>query len=158
VQYAKERQQQAAQIPPHIEKWARENPRYLNDPIAAAELQVAIMKSQRDGLSWESPAFIERTEQHLGLRRQPEKQPVTTRYEPPQRQPVRQQAYKGPPVSLPPTRDVPSYSTGRPSADTRLTAEEAQLARTLGLSPQQYEEQKDKMRRLKEAGVLQDGQ
>jgi hypothetical protein len=158
--FARERQQQAAQIPEHIRRWAEAHPQYLSDPIAASELQTAILKAQRDGKNWQDPDFIEVTERHLGLRQLPaEKQPITTRaYEasPRQAPPVRQ--YKGPPLSAPPTRENLSWSNGRPSGDTRLTAEEAQLARTLGLSPQQYQEEKAKMVRLKEAGVLRDGQ
>ena len=164
VRFAKERQQQVAQLPEHIRRWAEANPRYLSDPIGQAELNVALMKATRDGKNWQDPDFIEVTERHLGIRQQPaKKQPVTSHsYEPParqaapvQRQPVRQ-AYRGPPMSAPPTRDVPSYTTGRPPTDSRLTAEEAQLAKSLGLSTEEYQHQKNRMLRLKEAGVLRD--
>jgi hypothetical protein len=159
--YAKERQQHVAQIPEHIKRWADENPRYINDPIGQAELNVALMKATRDGLNWQSPNFVETVERHLGMRQQPAaKQPTTLPYEPP-RQPAPRQApvrqYKGPPISAPPTRDVPSYSTGKPSSyRSQLTGEESQLAASLGLSAEEYRHQKEKMLRLKDAGVLRD--
>ena len=160
VRFARERQQQVAQLPEHIRRWAEANPRYLSDPIGQAELNVALMKATRDGKNWQDPDFIEVTERHLGLRQQPAEKPVVTREpsqrQPVQRQPVRQQAYRGPPMSAPPTRDVPSYATGRPPTDTRLTADEAQLAKSLGLSSQEYQYQKERMLRLKEARVIRD--
>ena len=161
VRFAKERQQQVAQIPDHIRRWAEANPRYVSDPLGQAELNVALMKATRDGKGWQDPDFVETVERHLGLR-QAEKPAPSRSYEPPARQasPVRQAApvrqYKGPPMSAPPTRDVPSYSTGRPPTDTRLTAEEAQIAKSLGLSSQEYQYQKERMHKLKAAGVLRD--
>ena len=161
VRFAKERQQQVAQVPEHIRRWAEANPRYISDPVGQAELNLAIMKAQRDGKNWQDPDFIEVTERHLGLR-QPaaEKQRIVSHspYEPPPRQaaPMRQapqqRQYK--PMSAPPTREVPGYSTGRAPSDTRLTEEEAALARSLGLSAQEYLEQKIRMRKLQEAGVM----
>jgi hypothetical protein len=161
VRFARERQRQVANVPEHIRRWAEENPRYVSDPIGQAELNVAILKAQRDGKNWQDPDFIEVTERHLGLRQQAER-PVVTR-EPSQRQPVqrqqpvRQQASRGPAVSAPPTREVPSMTTGRPVSDVRLSEEESRFARSLGLSESEYLEQKIKMKRLQAAGALQDG-
>jgi len=61
-------------------------------------------------------------------------------------------------VSAPSTRDVPSFTTGRlQSEPTRLTANEADLARTLKISPEEYARQKAKMIQLKKMGAIQDG-
>src|SRR5215475_6018675 len=65
-----------------------------------------------------------------------------------------QLSYSGPPISAPPTRDVPSFSTGRPVSDMRLTADEAQIARSLGITAEEYLAQKKRMHQLKAAGVI----
>ena len=150
--FAKERQQNAAQIPDHIKRWAEEHPHYVHDPIGQAELNVALMKAARGGKTWNDSDFVETVERHLGLRQQPaEKQPATTRYESPARQaaPAPRQAHRGAPVSAPPTRDVPSYSTGRAQTfSSQLTAEEASIARALNLDPEIYKRERDRMRRI----------
>jgi hypothetical protein len=66
VRFAKERQQQVAQIPDHIRRWAEANPRYVSDPIGQAELNVALMKATRDGKGWNDHDFVETVERHLG--------------------------------------------------------------------------------------------
>jgi len=67
-------------------------------------------------------------------------------------------SYGGPTVSAPPTRNVPSFSTGRPM-NTRapLSAAETDIAQRLGISTDEYQKQKEKMEKLKAAGVIQDG-
>src|SRR5262249_62301478 len=61
------------------------------------------------------------------------------------------------PVSAPPSRDsMPSLATGRPVGDVRLSADELDIARTLGLSPQRYMEEKKRMLQLRAEGKLDD--
>jgi len=43
------------------------------------------------------------------------------------------------------------------SSRAPLTAAEAEVARSLGISTEEYQRQKQKMERLKAAGVIQDG-
>ena len=74
------------------------------------------------------------------------------------RNPPRQQHYAGPTVSAPPSRDPVSWSSGKPmSSRAPLTAAEAEVARSLGISTEEYARQKEKMQELKAAGVIQDG-
>src|SRR6185436_4203579 len=73
--------------------------------------------------------------------------------------PVRQQQQRsGPPVSAPPTRDVPSLASGRPTTRrVPLTEVELQIAKNSGISPEEYQLQKEKMRAMQAAGVIQNG-
>ena len=87
-------------------------------------------------------------ETHLGLRDEA----------PPQRSthPAAPRQNRGPAVSAPPTRETLSLSTGRPVSDVRLSAEERELAATLGLSDNQYAEGKRRMMREKGEGFHDD--
>jgi len=49
-------------------------------------------------------------------------------------------------------------TTGKPpNSQPQLTAEEVALAASLRISLQEYAEQKDKMRRMQQAGIIQNG-
>jgi hypothetical protein len=160
--------QQPQAMPAHVQEWLNKHPQYFNDPIAQAELNVATMKCVRDGLTWNDDNFIPTIERHLGFRQQPQPQQQQRQPQPngnghapaaPARNgaPVRQQRLAmSAPVSAPPTRDAPSMSTGRPSSHLpALTEAEAEIARNSGLSLQEYQQQKEKMLRLKQAGAIQ---
>ena len=150
-------------MPAAVQKWLAENPQYFNDAVAQAKLNLATIKCVREGKTWDDPDFIETIERHLGLKQEARPinghdRPPMTAPTPPRNPPVRQQHYGGPPVSAPSTRDVPSFTTGRlQSEPTRLTANEADLARTLKISPEEYARQKAKMIQLKKMGAIQDG-
>jgi hypothetical protein len=163
-----QREQQTAQaIPAHVQDWLNRHPEYLNDAVAQAELNVATMKCVRDGLNWNDNDFIPTIERHLGWQQQPPAPtktapthaPVSAPAEPPRDSaPVRQQQRPGPPVSAPPTRDVPSLASGRPTTRrVPLTETELQIAKNSGISPEEYQLQKEKMRAMQAAGVIQNG-
>jgi hypothetical protein len=62
------------------------------------------------------------------------------------------------PVSAPPTREVPSMTTGRPyNARRPLTAAEREAAQFSGISEEEYLRQREKQDRLKASGVISDG-
>jgi hypothetical protein len=169
VQLAQEQlaaqQQQAAQaIPATVQEWINSNPDYFRDPVKIAELQLAAAKCARAGLNWDHADFVPTVERYLGFSSQGngvaerkveiDRPPAAPTPAPPRKAaPPRQTV----PFSAPPTREAPSMATGRPPSDTRLTAEEMQLAAALNLKPQEYAEQKRKMNQLKAAGVIQDG-
>jgi hypothetical protein len=128
------------------------------------------MKCVRDGLTWNDDNFIPAIERHLGFRQQPQPQPQQRQPQPngnghapasapaPQRNgaQLRQQRPASAPVSAPPTRDAPSMSTGRPTSHrVPLTEAEAEIARSSGLSLEEYQQKKEKMLRLKAAGAVQ---
>jgi hypothetical protein len=168
-QYAAEspqQQQQQPAMPAHVEKWLAAHPQYTNpdDAVAQAEIYTATLKCNRDGKTWDQPDFIPALERHLGLtgnghaqNRPIESRPPVTapapRYEAPPRQRQRQSA----PVSAPPSREPASMSTGRPqSFRAPLTAEEIDIARASGITPERYAQEKEKMLRMKAGGQLDD--
>jgi hypothetical protein len=158
-------------MPAHVQEWLKKHPQFFNDAVAQAELNVATMKCVRDGLTWNDDNFIPSIERHLGFRQQPQPQQRQPQQRQPQpngnghapaaparngAQPVRQQRPASAPVSAPPTRDAPSMSTGRPTSHrVPLTEAEAEIARSSGLSLEEYQQQKEKMLRLKAAGAVQ---
>jgi hypothetical protein len=167
-QYATEPQepQQPPAMPARVEKWLADHPQYLdpNDSVAQAEIHLATVKCMRDGKTWDAPDFIDTIERHLGLapatatNGQTRDMRVESRPSPPapapQVAPPRQRMSVN--VSAPPTREVPSYSTGRaPSHRAPLNADELYIAQQSGQTPEQYQEQKEKLRRLKESGAIQ---
>jgi hypothetical protein len=165
-QYAPEPQesQPPPAMPARVEKWLAEHPQYLdpNDSVAQAEIHLATVKCMRDGKTWDAPDFIDTIERHLGFapatNGRTQDMRIESRPSPPASTPAPRAA---PPrqshaVSAPPSRDPPSFATGRPQGGpVRLTAEEIEMARASGISPQEYAEQKKKMERMKQAGVIQ---
>jgi hypothetical protein len=142
---------QQADVPPHIQKWLAANPKYTNasDPVAQAEIHLATMKCVRDGLAWDQEAFIPALERHLSFKPQQSNGSDAGRQAPvPQPRPaVRQQA---PTVaySAPPSREVPSYATGKPrNAREPLTPDELNIARQCGQTPEQYQQAKEMLQR-----------
>jgi hypothetical protein len=162
-QYAAEPQQQPQQpqqpaVPAHVEKWLAAHPQYLdpNDHVAQAEIHLATVKCMRDGKTWDDADFLPTIERHLGLRQQLQPQSNGNRVQQPapapRPVPVRQHSA---PVSAPPTREAPSMTTGRmPSAPVRLTAEQKELCRSLGLSETRYAEELQKMEAMKQSGQI----
>jgi hypothetical protein len=165
-QLATEPARPVPEVPGPVKAWLAEHPEYLNDVVGQAELQLATLRAVRDGKKWGDDDFLAALEGHLGLApaHSQEQNGHTETSKPsatpaprngtPQRPVVQRQ---GAPVSAPPTREAPSMTTGRPTTDTRLTSEEIALAKSLGITTQEYQEQKAKMRRLQQAGVIQDG-
>ena len=159
-----EAEPQQAGVPPHIEKWLAANPRYMNesDAVAQAEIHLAAQKCIRDGLAWDQEAFIPALERYLGMRpatngaaqptpdqgrEQPYRSPEVTYQAPPTRTaPVRQQTSVA--YSAPPTREPPSMVTGRQrSYRAPLTADELNIARQSGQTPEQYQAAKEELTR-----------
>src|SRR5262249_44765082 len=83
----------------------------------------------------------------------PSPAPSAPRNVEPPRQPA---ARMSAPVSAPPTREVPSMSSGRsPRYRAPLTADELHIAQQCGQRQEQYQAQKEKMLRMKAAGEIQ---
>jgi hypothetical protein len=140
--------------PAHVQAWVNAHPRYVNDPVGQAELQLAATKTHREGLDWSHPNFLEAIERHLGLRQAngstPNHQATPTPAAPPRPRPPQ----LSPPVSAPPTRDTPSWTTGRPQGTPmQLSEEQRQLARTLGISDEEYRQGLLRMNREKAGGL-----
>src|SRR5262249_52724782 len=135
-----------ANLPDRAKSWLRQHPEYLQDQRKNSELQVLHGVAARQAGSEYTDAYFERMDDLLGLR------PATNGHanggaihprptpapQPQQQAPVQRQA-PAVPYSAPPTRDVPSLSTGRPmyrsgplNADEKEVA--ASMAQTLGIS------------------------
>jgi hypothetical protein len=151
--------QQQPAMSPAEEKFLAEHPEFADptDAVAQAELYTAILKANRDGKGRDQPDFIPTLERYLGLRQPQQQQPrpqpqPSPRYEAPPRQ-QRPSA----PVSAPPHREVPSMTSGRPQSFRRpLTADEVEIARASGITPERYQAEKEKMLRMKAAGEIDD--
>jgi hypothetical protein len=168
-------EQAIAAMPERVKRWFRAHPEYLVEPEKAAHIQYCHHVAARETGEQFTDPYFDRMEQMLGWQQQPPAQPkpaptqehkvnghapVSAPAEPPRHSaPVRQQQQRsGPPVSAPPTRDVPSFASGRPTTRRApLTETELQIAKNSGISPEEYQLQKEKMRQLQVAGVIQNG-
>jgi hypothetical protein len=159
-------EQQIAHLPERVQRWCRSDRRFLTDPEKISQVQYCHWIARREvGEEFTNP-YYDRMDQMLGFapagngqtpgRPIGNKPPVAAPLAPRNVAPARQHA--GPPVSAPPTREAPSMTTGRPrSIRMPLTADELYIAQQSGQTPEQYQEQKEKMLRMKADGQLQDG-
>jgi hypothetical protein len=152
-------------LPEQAKRWLRQYPEYVSDPIRNAQLQKMHHVAEYQAGGEYTERYFDRMEILLGLRQeappsgngQVHDRPTTNSVAATDRvQPRRAPA--GPPVSAPPTREPPSMATGR-SRNFRapLTADELHIAQACGQTPEQYQQEKEKMLRLKASGVIQDG-
>jgi hypothetical protein len=150
-------------MPPRVQRWYRTNPELLTNPELAARVQYCHHVAAREvGQQFTDPYF-DRMEHLLGFKKPPAqtKTPPTqvNGHAPVSAPAVRQQQQRpGPSVSVsaPPTRAVPSMTTGRPTGQrVPLTADEIQIAANSGISVEEYQIQKEKMARLRAAGAVQ---
>jgi hypothetical protein len=144
-------------LPARVQGWYRSHPEFLMDPEHAAKMTYIYHAAAREVGEADTDAHLDRMEHMLGLRHaapQPEPRPSPERPTPPRAAPARQQ---GAPVSAPPSRESHSMSTGRPTGSrTTLTREEAELAKSLGITPAQYLEGRARMEREKAGGFHRD--
>ena len=147
-----------AHLPPRVQRWYRQHPEFASDPEKAAQIQYCHHVARREtGQEFTDPYF-DRMEQMLGLapttngQSRPQPQPQ------PQLQPRNAEAPRArvsaASVSAPPTREVPSMASGRSqSFRASLTADELEIARSCGQTPEQYQAQKEKWARMKAEGA-----
>jgi hypothetical protein len=145
-------------LPERAKSWYRKDPSWLLDPERAAHIQYVHHVAMREAGSEGTDEYYERMEDMLGVRNSsPQTEPARPLPdERPRSAPVRPR-YAAP-VSAPPSRETASVATGRyVNERTALTREELEVARASKISPEEYQKQKQKMLRLKAAGVIQDG-
>jgi hypothetical protein len=160
----------ASGLPERAKAWLRQYPEYVSDPIKNAQMQKMHNVAEYQAGSEFTERYFDRMEILLGLRQEPTPAPVVAPPDHPRLRedrgqataprnsaPVRKQQYAAP-VSAPPTREPPSMVTGRSRSFRQpLTTDELHIAQQCGQTPEQYQEQKEKMQRLKAAGAIQDG-
>ena len=148
-------------LPENAKDWLRRYPDYVLDPIKNAQMQKMHNVAEYQVGGEFTERYFDRMEILLGIKQEQPRQvqerpvtnaaPATGNGAPPRRQ-------MAAPVSAPPTRDVPSMSTGKSrSWRAPLTADELHIAKACGQTPEQYQQEKEKMLRLKASGVIQDG-
>src|SRR5262245_3922538 len=158
-----------AGMPERVQRWCREHPEFLTDPEKAAQAQYCHHVVKRETGQEFTDLYFERMERMLfgpaqsngNASQQPIQPPIPRQ----QSAPVRQQ-YRGPAVSAPPTREVPSFSSGRmPSTRVPLTRAEVEIALTSKQHPDEsdedairrYAQLKRKVEEMKRNGDLQNG-
>jgi hypothetical protein len=142
-------------LPENAKDWLRAHPDYVLDPVKNAKLQKMHNVAEYQAGSEFTAPYFHRMEILLGLKQEAQpsngKQPsapTASRNVAPPRQTMA--------VSAPPSRESPSMLTGRPQSHRApLTADEMFIAQQSGQTPEQYQEQKEKLRRLKESGAIQ---
>jgi hypothetical protein len=158
-----------ANLPERAQRWYKAHPEFFTDPEKAARVQYAHWVAKRETGEELTDKYFDRMEHFLGFRQQQQPKPSSNGHaapaaprNPPPAAPARngapaRQQYNGH-VSAPPTRDVPSMASGKPvNRRAPLTENELQIAKNSGISPDEYQLQKEKMERLKAAGAIQNG-
>jgi hypothetical protein len=143
-------------LPERAKAWLRQHTDYLLDPAKNEKLQKMHHVAEYQAGDAYTDMYFERMEHLLGLRQAPQSNGNGQTH----RQPVRQSAPLRQTVSFsaPPTREVPSMSTGRPANVRRpLTPEQREAARYSGISEREYQEQLEKLEFQKAQGMHQDG-
>lgn len=131
-------------MPPLVKDWMRSHPDYMTDQRKNAKIQALHWDVLDEGHAFGTQPYIEAMETKLGMREAP-KNVEEHEEEQPQRTTVVTQA--------PPTRDVPSAATGKPSSTkVMLTAEEREVARLNDITEIEYAKQKLKLQELKRSG------
>jgi hypothetical protein len=135
-------EQAISSLPERAKEWLRQHRDYLLDPRKNAALQHHHWQAVDEaGGQQFTDTYYEALERLLGMRAPPASRqvPLAPRQAPP-----------GPQVSAPPTRSTQSWTSGRPvQTGPALTAEERDFAASLGISPQEYQQQKKRMYELK---------
>jgi hypothetical protein len=172
-----QRQQLRPQLPENVQRWIAAHSEYVTNRAKHFRLLSAHEEVTEEGISLTSPEYIETLERRLGISAanqsapfavsgvsiQPDALPRAVVVagqaapSPSKIQPVCDGGGDAAPVSAPVSRSVPSWSTGGPinSESNRLSVAELDIAMGLGLSPEEYLRQRQKMELLKVSKVLQ---
>jgi hypothetical protein len=135
-------------MPSLVKDWLRQHPELILDPAQNERLQKMHFVAEHQAGEADTPAYLERLDELLGYRPAPPPRAASVQTysraptDQPRPAPARPQA---PAVSYsaPPHRDVPTMRTGRtPSVRTPLSADELEVARSSGMTPEQYAEAK----------------
>jgi len=158
-------EQMIAHLPERVQRWYRAHPEFLTNPEKAAQVQYCHHVAAREVGEQFTEPYFDRMELLLGLRQQPQtnggnghERPSIEQPRVPAPQQRPQPRPMGANVSAPPTREVPSFSTGRPVGRMPpLSKEELEVAAACGQTPEQYQAQKARMLKAKAEGAIQDG-
>jgi len=138
-------EQAISNMPPLVKDWMRQHPDYMTDRRKNAKIQALHYDVEEEGHAFGTQPYVEAMEVKLGMREAPKKA---------EEQEEEQQQRITVVTQAPPTRDIPSSSTGKPASSTKvtLTAEEREIARLNGITEIEYAKQKLKLQELKRNG------
>ncbi len=137
-------------MPQGAQGWLRSHPEFITDVRKNARLQAAHWDALDEGHAQFSPAYFESLETRVGLRQKPQTQDIE------ESQPAPQPRRASVP-SAPPSRDVPSATTGRPqSSRVELSPQEREIARLSGIDEITYAKGKLELERRKGMGHYQE--
>lgn len=140
-------EQAIASMPQGAQQWLRSHPEFITDARKNAKLQALHWDVLDEGHSQFSTAYFQSLEEHLGLRQKAN----------PDQEPPAPPARRTSVPSAPPSRDVPSSTTGRATPSrVELTAEEREFARMSGIDEVTYAKGKLELARRKGTGMYQE--
>ena len=151
-------------LPERAKVWLRKHPEFVLDQEKNAELQHFHFKARREAGSEFDDGYYGALERYLGLQHtQPngngrtESAPAPAPTRPMQKQqPAPAVRPSAAPVSAPPSREAVSMRTGRPvSYRAPLSRDELEVAAASGMTAEQYQQQKERMLKMKAAGEIQ---
>lgn len=119
---------QISKLPPRSKTWLREHREYATDPKLNKQLIAAHHVAMAEDHTYESDAYFQRIEEHLGLGGDDGGEPEVVE-ETPRRQPRH---------SAPVSREAPANRHGVSGNRVTLTQAEVGIARDLGMTPQEY--------------------
>jgi hypothetical protein len=126
----------AGQLSPRSADWIRRNPDCVTNPRLQQKMIGAHTMAIADGLQPDSDAYFAAIEQSLGMRASAQAQAA-------QADPISDAGQAAPRRSAPPAAPVSrSGAPGTPANTVRLTAEEVDVARSLGMTPVEYAQHK----------------
>lgn len=140
-----------AAIPESGKVWLRAHPEYMTNQRQNAKIQSLHWDIIDEGHRPFSEGYLESMEIHLGLKEKPK---AAATEEPEEDEPKPRKSVV---TQAPPTREVPSPSTGKTSSTkVTLTPEEREVARSSGIDELEYARQKIKLQDLKQNGHYQE--
>lgn len=130
-----------ASLPDTAKTWLRQHPEYVRDNRKNAKIGALHWDVIDEGHEAFSPAYFESLETHLGMRQKADDTPEPT-------------SRRNPPVSAPPTRDVPSTSNGkRDGGRITLTPQQREAAKIAGVDEVTYAKGLQEVERRRKEGT-----
>ena len=131
-----------SRLTPESAAWVRAHPECATDPKMFRKMIRAHEDAVDDGIKSDTPEYFEAVERRLGFnkRSEPETDEDGTELA------ARQVSRRSSPAAAPVSRSAPSSNGSTPPRAVRLTAEEAEMARLNKMTPQEYYEQKQRIK------------
>lgn len=144
-------------LPDTAKDWLRAHPQFLTDPRRNSKLQAAHWDVLDEGLDAYSPAYFERIEEVVGLKKAEPGEPGERNREEEIREEEQRRNDKNERrtsiMSAPVSRQTPAANGSRRTTQIHLTREEREAADMAGISYAEYHKQKTKLNEYKADGL-----